>query len=363
MYTSMVSKAVALGVFSMVTSAALAQSAAAPQDVMFVYILGRRGGLTALDVEGNHVASYRVAANWALAQDGTRVAYQAVEAPEIRVCDLGGGNDRMLFTIPDTLHEACEGLSWSPDGKWIALKTGVWPDEQGWSVFRADSKAGEGVQAIAHTTLYASPFTMWSPSSDAITGAVFRDCPNRESCKSDIVVVDVPTGRVRVLTTVAGQSRYPSSSPDGRTIAFSVHRQRTFFLVDVASKRTSSFEIPGQGTLSLHSWSPNGNRIAFTAKLEGQTRRHVCVCDVDGGNLRAVMPSIANPREYFAPLWSADGKILVFTGDKLLIAHLDTDFVREVEDTGAGLYPLRWCRQWQPRTPVETNRHPFGREH
>ena len=62
---------------------------------------------------------------------------------------------------------------------------------------------------------------------------------------------------------------------------------------------------------NLPSWSPSGNRIAFSSNRKGSY--DIYVIEVDDGNPRRLTN---NPRDNWHPSWSPDGKRIAFVSDK-----------------------------------------------
>ncbi|HEY0787186.1 MAG TPA: S9 family peptidase, partial [Thermoanaerobaculia bacterium] len=112
----------------------------------------------------------------------------------------------------------------------------------------------------------------------------------------------------------------PALSPDGTQVAVSVtepsydseKQTSDIWLVPAdgsAEPRQLTFSKASEGDLA---WSPDGRRLAFTAKREGDEQNQVYVLDLRGGE---AMRITTLPLAARAPQWSPDGtRLLVLSG-------------------------------------------------
>ena len=163
---------------------------------------------------------------------------------------------------------------WSPDGRTIYA---------GPYVANAD---GSGAQV----SLQVGAIAVWSPDGTRIALARKPDwCSDRGGTRpcagshSDIYVMNADGSGKRKLTHDARQNAEPVWSPDGRRIAF-------------VSRRDGNAEIyvmnaDGSGKRNLTrnpardaspSWSPDGRRIAFVSDRDGRLETHVVNADGSG---------------------------------------------------------------------------------
>jgi dipeptidyl aminopeptidase/acylaminoacyl peptidase len=111
----------------------------------------------------------------------------------------------------------------------------------------------------------------------------------------------------------------PVPSPDGRWVVVPV----TEPAYDEKDEVADLWIVPGDGSAaprrlttakgreSSPSWSPDGSRIAFSAKREGDEAGQIYVIDLRGGEARRLTSNVLGAR---LPQWSPDGKTLLFQG-------------------------------------------------
>jgi dipeptidyl aminopeptidase/acylaminoacyl peptidase len=225
-------------------------------------------------------------------------------------------------------------LSWSPDGRWIAMTMHVpepqptfarmpaKPEGAQWNDpplvidrlrYRAD---GRGYLPRGHTHVFVMPAEggtprqvtsgdfdhggrlSWTPDSRAIVFSANRGDPNFDVRNSEVFEVDVETGAMTQLTDRFGPDGAPAVSPDGARIAY------------------TGFDDRYQGYQVTH---------LYVMNRDGSGARRVMDLDRDIGNVN----------------WSRDGRGVFFQYDdegvtKIGHATLDGD-VTEIVDHVGGL--------------------------
>jgi dipeptidyl aminopeptidase/acylaminoacyl peptidase len=163
----------------------------------------------------------------------------------------------------------------------------------------------------------------------------------------------------------------PELSPDGRYAVFPVmapayeraDQATHLWLVATdgsAAPRQLTFD---RGAESGPSWSPDGRRIAFSAKREGDEATQIYVLDLDGGEARPVTSVSTGAR---LPQFSPDGSRIAFTSDVHPDSRDDADSRRISEEEKAHKHEVltytsfpirnwdRWLAERQPRILVQT---------
>lgn len=121
----------------------------------------------------------------------------------------------------------------------------------------------------------------------------------------------------------------PSPSPDGRWVVLPVTEPS----YDEKEERSNLWILPTDGSQpprklttakakeSAPVWNPAGNRIAFTAKREGDETAQIYLIDPTGGEAQRLTQMTLGARR---PLWSPDGRFILFQGTSFREARNET---------------------------------------
>ena len=240
---------------------------------------------------------------------------------EIYVMGVDGGNLQNLSNNPssDTTPAG------APDGKRIAFmstRDGHVDAIHGfpiYDIYVMDADGGNQQNLTNNPHYDTSP--AWSPDGQRIAFAsnMFLFDGERAPLRFDICVMNADGGNLQRLTNNPHGDRDPSWSPDGKRIVFSARREG-----HVVHNLDLTYEIyvmdaDGQNEQRLTenrkndwepSWSPDGQRIAFSSDRKGDLDNFdIYVMDADGGNQQ----KLTNHRGWDgSPSWSPDGERIVF---------------------------------------------------
>jgi Tol biopolymer transport system component len=161
---------------------------------------------------------------------------------------------------------------------------------------------------------YPDQAMVWSRDSTEIAYAWYRNKDAIE--KTELRISTVATGTVRILKSQNEELEfYPLDwSSDGRNLLCTLKRKdrsQALALLAVDSgevRQVLSLEWNPANDARL---SPDGRFIAFDRTIDGN--QDIYVLDIEGHQLSRLTNS---PRSESGPVWSADGKILLFSSDR-----------------------------------------------
>jgi len=256
------------------------------------------------------------------------------------------GFERTLVTFnvdgSDARRVMGDGFSprWSAGGRKLAWSTFD-------SVFVADGD-GSNPRRVTSQLYFMSNIAI---SPDGRTLVVTRELPRnrRNWIREDLVLVDVATGRERVLTYDAGS---PAFSPDGKWVAFvdmGVQNRQGRYR-DIGIVRTNGrdrrvvYRSARNRVTSSPDWSPTGATIAFgcSGVVGGHYRDDLCLVGVRSGRMRVLARGVA------FGAWSPTGRRILVSGDD---GSGGATEAMAVPSGGGTPTPLGWqghAEAWQP---------------
>jgi Tol biopolymer transport system component len=195
-------------------------------------------------------------------------------------------------------------FSWSPDGSRIAVVTNACSSPR---VSVVDVDGGGAVEVAAFDGSAGGPEWVvtepqWSPNGRqlAMSGRSREEVPSYQTL---LVSADGSSEPIELFEGLA-----LGWSPNGESLAFSTRWDEgaTLSVFDMAT-RTGTAIDEGRKFTSFASWSPDGQRIAYSMWQPDATHDALVVIDRDGENRRVVAERGSHPQ------WSPDGKYVAFS--------------------------------------------------
>lgn len=197
---------------------------------------------------------------------------------------------------------------WSPDGKWL-----VFTRHRG-SAITLWLRSADGKEERRLTENKDPEFdAAFSPDGQRLLFAFDKASPNQ----GDIEVYSIGLDGKNQSPCATTQSQlsheeWPSWSPDGNRFAFSSTRYGNQEICVARADGKEETRITSDPSLDAHpAWSPDGKRIAFATDRWGDLE--IAVIDWDGKNLTRITNS-RGLDDY--PAWSPDSQRLAFASNR-----------------------------------------------
>jgi Tol biopolymer transport system component len=261
---------------------------------------------------------------------------------ELTVINVATGATRFLIS-GDAVQP-----SWSPNGHRIAY-WGLRPGGGQRDLWTIPAEGGEPVPIMNDQALDWSP--SWSPDGNHLYFASDRS----GSMNFWRVAIDEKTGQTagdfEAVTTPSGYSEHISFSADGQQVAY-VQRAETQTLHRIAfepgnAKTTGSPQPIMQGTeyVTNPDLSPDNEWLTYSS--QGSQQEDVFVIKRDGSSQRQLTNDRFNDR---SPRWSPDGNRIAFYSDRsgryeIWVIHVDGSGLQQLTftDGASAVYPI-----WSP---------------
>jgi eukaryotic-like serine/threonine-protein kinase len=221
--------------------------------------------------------------------------------------------------------------AFSPDGKFLAYTT----DESGnLDVLVQPLAGGEPIRIAATDADEAQP--AWSPDGTRIAFVTAREHGGRLSSTLLASTLEFYSstshGDIDVVPALGGtpaklveDGHYPSWSPDARSIVFVSNREGGVHLWIVASEggAPKRLTVADDGIDYQPAWSPDGRWIAYGSghptRGSKEARFNLKIIPAAGGDPVAITDDFLYITR---PAWTADGKSIVFAGERNGILNL-----------------------------------------
>ena len=128
----------------------------------------------------------------------------------------------------------------------------------------------------------------------------------------DLYLANTDGGDVVRLTDGAANESGPQWSPDGRSIVFTQDRDgyQQLYAIDLESRALARISNSQEHEFQ-HSFSPDGKKIVFTRSRARSVQKDIWVMNSDGSNPRLVAAA-PGQEEFAIPRFSPDGRRIAF---------------------------------------------------
>jgi serine/threonine-protein kinase len=234
-----------------------------------------------------------------LAANGSRLAYSRY-ANRTSVWSLPIPTSPPVTTAAATpvtnANQSIEGMSVSPDGKWLLYDSDLTGNAD---IFRLSLAGGEPEQLTTDPADDFSPVT--SPDGKEVAFHSWR------SGSRDVYVMRLDGGGVQQVTHSPRQESQPSWSPDGRALAFTDFTTGEGLWIarrDVSGRWGEPVQRRVGGSSPV--WSPDGRSIAFYGSVAGGS---LGVLPADSGAERTLIDASVPGAPVIEQVWWVGGLI------------------------------------------------------
>ena len=255
-------------------------------------------------------------------------SYRQTCGDEFIILDLKQNESTTLNCQPFVTRTYDETFDWSADSKLIvfALRKNTLRRINSTTI-NVINKQGEQVQ-----TFYPAQMVWglaWAPDATRFAATM------RNEASLQIYSLD---GSVATLMTDGPVYGKPSWSPDGKMVAafcyFKEEIDVCISSVDGTHSQRIAFPYPFPYLKYYLRWSPNGEKLSFTAQQRGGSH-DLFVMNPDGTDLQQLT---FHPASDFEPTWSPDGKQIAFISQRdgnkeIYTIGVDGSNLRRITDT------------------------------
>ena len=265
---------------------------------------------------------------------------------------IGGPPERKLTESAvdeDKIGTACAGLSWSPDGKWIAMKDGG-PGEELDSIYLFSMDTGEKRRLTHPPPRCGDGTPAFSPDGKSLAFSRTSTIGVSEVYVLNLTADFSANGEPKQITSRHQWTSGLAWTPAGREIIFSSGSNNELWRVAVSRSGAPGPLVFAGEHGTLPATSTQGNRLAFSREYASDA--NIWRLDLSGPNTKAdkAVKLIASTRNEEVPQYSPDGTRITFISersgrDEVWVCGSDGSGAVQLTSLGAA---ITGCPRWSP---------------
>jgi TolB protein len=157
---------------------------------------------------------------------------------------------------------------------------------------------------------FSAFYPSWSPNGDQIAFSVGRYFRAPGHPAAEVAIMQADGTGLRMIADDGDNNGFPSWSPDGTRIVYKKNQHLVIF--SLKDNTLTDLTKPGTQYDNFPQWSPKGDRIAFVSNRDGDFE--IYTVKPDGTDFRRLTHSPGNDAHC---AWSPDGEWIVFSSARM----------------------------------------------